>query len=66
MLFQDGTMHNGGCCDREATPYITSRPLCNALRDYEDMNLMRAFPKQFPFGYECHSLFTINVQSMVP
>ena len=72
VVFPDGTIHTAGCTDKanfektladlratypEATPYLTSRPSRAVLREYENMNLMRAFPKQFPFGYGYHSLF---------
>ena len=33
-----------------AIPFIVSRPSQDAVRDYQDNNLMRAFPLQFPFG----------------
>ena len=33
------------------TPYLNSRPSRQLLRDYEDNNLMRAFPLQFPYGH---------------
>lgn len=66
VVFPDSTVKTGGCeCGPEfdqalaeirakcagATPFLTSRPSQRILRDYEDDNLMRAFPLQFPYGY---------------
>ena len=75
VVFPDGTIHTGGCDDKEAfeksiadirskcastVPYITSRPSSKILRDYEDLNLMRAFPRQFPYGFGHHTDFNID------
>ena len=67
VVFPDGTVTTGGLNDGKdfeqaiadmrsnapagITPYVTSRPSQDPLRDYEDDNLMKAFPLQFPFGY---------------
>ena len=32
-------------------PFVVSRPSCQQRRDYQDDNLMRAFPLQFPYGH---------------
>ena len=45
----------------ETMPYLVSRPSEKLLRDYEDENLMRAFPLQFPYGYGYHPDFNIKV-----
>jgi Helitron helicase-like domain at N-terminus len=78
VIFPDSTIHTGGCNDYEefqqalaeirstcpgAIPFVTSRPSSRILRDYKDMNLMKAFPKQFPYGYGYHEDF--NVQCSV-
>ena len=34
--------------------FLRSKPTRNILRDYEDDNLLRAFPLQFPFGVGSH------------
>jgi hypothetical protein len=62
VVFPDGTVQTGGCADgvefdkavaeiqskcANNVPFLTSRPSAKILRDYEDENLMRAFPKQF-------------------
>ena len=75
VVFPDGTINTGGCPDREAfeaavadlrakcptvAPYLTSRPSSHILRDYQDLNLMRAFPKQFPFGFGHHPDFNLG------
>ena len=75
VVFPDGTIHTGGCNDRESfektladirakcgatIPYITSRPSAKILKDYEDLNLMKAFPKQFPYGFGDHADFDIH------
>lgn len=66
VVFPDSTIKTGGCQDgtkfdqavaeirakcANTTPFLTSRPSGKILRDYEEENLMRAFPLQFPFGY---------------
>jgi PIF1-like helicase/Ulp1 protease family, C-terminal catalytic domain/Helitron helicase-like domain at N-terminus len=75
VVFPDCTIHTGGCTDRnefdktiaeirskcgDTIPFLTSRPSSKILRDYKDMNLMRAFPKQFPYGYGFHDDFNIR------
>ena len=75
VVFPDGSIHTGGCFDKEAfervladirskngsaIPFLTSRPSARVLRDYEDMNLMKAFPKQFPYGFGYHPDFNIR------
>ena len=65
VVFPDGSVNTGGS-ERGRTfeeviaelqsispgtiPYLCSRPAKEAIRDYEDDNLMRAFPLQFPYG----------------
>ena len=65
VVFPDSTMKTGGAdsgaefdlalaeirakCAR-VTPFLASRPSQQLMRDYEDDNLMRAFPLQFPYG----------------
>ena len=66
VVFPDNTIQTGGCFDKEAfervlasirskngasIPYLTSRPSGRILKDNKDMNLMKAFPKQFPYGF---------------
>jgi hypothetical protein len=75
VIFPDGTISTGGCVngpefDRtiaeirskcgEATPFLSSRPSQRILRDFADHNLMRAFPKQFPYGYGYNERFSIR------
>ena len=75
VVFPDGTIHTGGCADQEAfekviadlrtqcgdtIPYLISRPSAKILKDYEDMNLMKAFPKQFPYGFGHHPCFNFR------
>jgi Helitron helicase-like domain at N-terminus len=75
VVFPDGTVQTGGCMDgpefdkavaeirskcASTVPFLISRPSDKVLRDYEDENLMRAFPKQFPFGYGYHEDFNIK------
>jgi hypothetical protein len=75
VVFPDGTISTGGCVTGpefdislaqirskcgEATPFLTSRPSQDILRDFADHNLMRAFPKQFPYGYGYNEKFTIR------
>ena len=75
VVFPDGTIKTGGCFDKEvfervladirskngaSIPYLTSRPSAKVLKDYEGTNLMKAFPKQFPYGYGYHPDFNIR------
>jgi PIF1-like helicase/Helitron helicase-like domain at N-terminus len=75
VVFPDGTVQTGGCSDgvqfdkavaeirskcANSIPFLTSRPSQKILRDYEDENLMRAFPKQFPYGFGYHEDFNIK------
>jgi hypothetical protein len=75
VVFPDGTVQTGGCTDGvdfdkavaeirsrcgDSIPFLTSRPSDKILRDYEDENLMKAFPKQFPFGFGYHEDFNIK------
>jgi hypothetical protein len=65
VIFPDGTVNTGGQNNMDdmekaiaelrakapnVTPYLSSRPTNKILRDYEDDNLMKAFPLQFPYG----------------
>jgi hypothetical protein len=65
VVFPDGTTHTGGLNNGVefekaiaemrskspgVQPYLTSRPSSRALRDYQDDNLIKAFPLQFPYG----------------
>ena len=65
VVFPDGTVNTGGAQDGKSfeealadmrakcpdvPPYLESRPSRELLRDYEDDNLMKAFPLQFPYG----------------
>ncbi|CAB9528286.1 expressed unknown protein [Seminavis robusta] len=75
VIFPDATIRTAGCADASefdraiaeirskcagALPYLTSRPSSKLLRDYEDENLMRAFPLQFPYGFSFHDDFNIK------
>lgn len=75
VVFPDGTVQTGGCSDgvefdkvvaeirskcANSIPFPTSRPSQKILRDYEDENLMRAFPKQFPYGFGYHEDFNVK------
>ncbi|MGL5936717.1 MAG: hypothetical protein ACRCZI_13975, partial [Cetobacterium sp.] len=75
VVFPDGTIETGGCPDGETfdmviaelkskcsttTPFLTSKPSTKILRDYEKENLMKAFPKQFPYGIGYHRDFNIQ------
>ena len=79
VVFPDGTVTTGGLQDGKqfeeaiaemrtnapgVTPYVTSRPSQEALRDYEDDNLMKAFPLQFPFGYGLPQAFVRDKTSL--
>ena len=72
VIFPDGTARTGGCNSGEefdksiaelraaapnTTPIVASRPSKRMLRDYEDHNLMKAFPLQFPYGHGSHEDF---------
>lgn len=65
VIFPDGTINSGGQNNMEemekaiaelrartpnVAPYLSSRPTNKILRDFEDDNLMKAFPLQFPYG----------------
>jgi hypothetical protein len=75
VVFPDGTVETGGCADGaefdkviadirakcgSTIPFLTSRPSTRVLKDYEDETLMRAFPKQFPYGYGYHADFNLR------
>ena len=75
VVFPDGTIRTGGLSDgaefdkavaeirskcKEAVPFLTSRPSANLVKDYENENLMRAFPLQFPYGYGFHDDFNVK------
>ena len=75
VVFPDSTVRTGGLDNgaesdkavaeirskcKEAIPFLTSRPSAKLLKDYDDENLMRAFPLQFPFGYGYHDDFNIK------
>ena len=69
VVFPNGTATTGGCTDGaefetvlaelrsqvpNVEPVLMSRPSSNALRDFRDKNLLRAFPLQFPCGNGSH------------
>ncbi|CAB9504395.1 helicase PIF1 [Seminavis robusta] len=75
VIFPDATIRTAGCSDGAefdkaiaeirskcagVLPYLTSRPSSKLLRDYEDENLMRAYPLQFPYGFGYHEDFNIK------
>jgi hypothetical protein len=75
VVFPDGTIDTGGCPNGDAfdraiaeirskcagtIPFLTTKPSTKVLHDYENENLMRAFPKHFPYGYGYHCDFNIR------
>ena len=75
VVFPNGAASTGGCVDGaefEATmaelrakvpdgdPILVSRPSANAIRDFQDRNLLRAFPLQFPYGIGSHEDLSVN------
>ena len=75
VVFPDGAINTGGCQDKETferaledlrakssstPPYVTSRPSQQIVQDFKDMTLMKAFPKQFPFGLGFQPEFTLQ------
>ena len=75
VVFPNGTASTGGCADGvefEATlaalrsqvpncdPILVSRPSAAALRDFQDKNLLKAFPLQFPYGMGSHEDLSVN------
>jgi PIF1-like helicase/Helitron helicase-like domain at N-terminus len=75
VVFPDGSVKMAGCSDgaefdkalaeirtkcADSVPFLTSRPSKKILKDYEDENLMRAFPMQFPYGYGYHIDFNFQ------
>ena len=76
VIFPDGTASTGGCATKiefekavselklktpTSKPFVISKPTSEILRDYEDENLLRAFPLQFPYGYGSHNDLNVNV-----
>ena len=76
VVFPDGSVSTGGCNDRkdfekalaeirskskDSNPILFSKPTQQALRDFEEHNLLKAFPKQFPYGHGSHSDLNIQV-----
>ena len=79
VVFPDGTIKTGGCFDKEAfervladiqskngatIPYLISRPSAKVLKDYEDMNLMKAFPKQYLMALDTTQISIYGVLKM--
>ena len=79
VVFPDGTVNTGGLDTGEefeeaiarmrseapaVQPYLTSKPTANPLYDYEDDNLMKAFPLQFPYGIGLPKEFIGKRQSL--
>lgn len=75
VVFPDGSVATGGCQDRteferslaeiklrcgNVIPFLTSKPSTRLLQDFQNQALLRAFPKQFPFGYGHHLGFNIK------
>ena len=76
VVFPNGTVTTGGCNDgsefeeaiaeirsktNDLDPILTSQPSQRALRDFTNKTLIKAFPKQFPYGIGSHEELNVQV-----